>query len=392
MSEFFCTLNGNRVPTLRLCVPNAGAWFADCDLDEAVTLSGRVELKIGAATLSGTVRDGGAFVAGARVRVVGGADGWGRLVRPKAYHNDAGVKALHVATDAARETGEALGSFAPTKERLGADYVRRACPASRVLEDCAGSAPWWVGLDGKTNIGPRPTYTSAAELLEFDPRNEIAILVSDELTDVLPGAVVPDSRLGGSRTVRELELLVEAGKLRATCWTGGSAEQGAKLPELLAVIAQRATDSRLHGLWRYRVVSMAADGRVNLQAVRKAAGLPDVLPVPQRPGVAGAHAELTPGSEVLVQFVEGDPTLPIVTGFSQKGENGFSPTLLSFLDGTRPVARVGDAVQVFVSSATPIPIVGTVGVPPATTPLTGTITIATPLTGVISSGNPKVLA
>lgn len=63
MTEFFCTLNGNRVPTLRLCVPNAGAWFADCDLDEAATLSGRVELRIGSAALSGTVRSGGSFVA-----------------------------------------------------------------------------------------------------------------------------------------------------------------------------------------------------------------------------------------------------------------------------------------------------------------------------------------
>lgn len=82
------------------------------------------------------------------------------------------------------------------------------------------------------------------------------------------------------------------------------------------------------GLTRYRVVKMAGD-RAELQVVRKASGLPDVLPVAMHPGLAGTWAELAQGAEVLVTFIEGDPGLPIVTHFTPKGDGGFVPVKAS---------------------------------------------------------------
>lgn len=45
-----------------------------------------------------------------------------------------------------------------------------------------------------------------------------------------------------------------------------------------------------------------------------------------RPGVAGAHAELALGSEVLVAFIEGDPKQPAIMGFAGRGQPGHTPT------------------------------------------------------------------
>jgi hypothetical protein len=99
-------------------------------------------------------------------------------------------------------------------------------------------------------------------------------------------------------------------------------------------------------LYRYRVVRMVAN-RAELQAVRKGAGLPDTLPVSIHPGMAGLAANLTPGALVLVAFIEGDPTQPIITHFATQDEPGFLPVSLA-LDATDEVRIGKSAAQVIV--------------------------------------------
>ena len=83
------------------------------------------------------------------------------------------------------------------------------------------------------------------------------------------------------------------------------------------------------GKYRYRVVSVESDNRVKLQAVRKIAGLPNILPVKMYPGIAGCLAKLTPSSIVLVEFIEGDPALPIISSYSDSSDGGFRPANLT---------------------------------------------------------------
>jgi hypothetical protein len=109
-----------------------------------------------------------------------------------------------------------------------------------------------------------------------------------------------------------------------------------------AIVRETFPNYDFHGLYRYRVVQMAV-GRVDLQAVNKAPGLPNVLPVPIHAGMAGLSAELTPGSIVLVEFEEGDPGKPRVTHFSAKNEPGFLPVSVS-LDATGAV-RIGETAS-----------------------------------------------
>ena len=74
----------------------------------------------------------------------------------------------------------------------------------------------------------------------------------------------------------------------------------------------------------YRVVQQSGP-MVDLQAVRKAAGLPDLTRVAARPGAAGYAAQYKPGSLVLVGFVEGDPARPFIAFAGEVGASGTTP-------------------------------------------------------------------
>lgn len=347
MSDLFASVAGHRVIHLHVHIPNIGAWYADADLEEKTDLTGRVEIKIGRLTLVGTVSQvfSGSFALATKLRIVAGAGGWAKGVPAKAYHNDAvakaedgttaaGVKASTILEDAAREVGETLEIS--IQNRVGVDFVRRVGPASHVLEQVLGSgAPWRVDYDGLTRIGARPPVevVGSYELLQYDPQSHVATIALDDPTIIGIGSILR-SRLDAPATVRELELVIDGGKFRVFAWCGGDASAHSRIGRGLRAIAQQ-TQAKLFGSYRYRVVDMLED-RARLQAVRKAAGLPDILPVSLFPGMAGLWADLTPGAVVLVTFIEGDASAPILTHFEAKGGPGFLPVSL-LLDATDTV-------------------------------------------------------
>lgn len=343
----FANVDGHTILEGRLIVPNVGPWYAEVTFEGAPEVAGAVTLAIGPLVLSGVIdqRNDGVFGEQRRSRIVGGGGGWGALLPALHYHNDAGVRALSVAQDAARLAGEEIGAFAPASSTVGIDYVRQAGLASRVLEDVIGSGvPWHVDFDGLTNVGERSTSTpdvSTYEVLENDPREALATLAVDDLSSIAIGSVLTRAPLVGPVTVHEIEVVIGVDRLRVKAWygarvAGATATSGAaslsargRIAQSLRDIAQRSTDARLFGRYRYRVVQMSGD-RVELQAVAAGLGLPDVLPISMRPGVAGAHAVLTGGGIVLVEFVEGDRTLPIVSAFAGKEDVGHAPASLTF--------------------------------------------------------------
>ena len=88
---------------------------------------------------------------------------------------------------------------------------------------------------------------------------------------------------------------------------------------ILAMAREAFPRYEFMGIYRYQVFQQTGE-KLELQAVRKRPGLPDILPVEMFPGVAGAFAELQPDCTVLVQFLDGDPSLPVVTGYAPKSE------------------------------------------------------------------------
>lgn len=392
MTDVFIGIAGHRVRAIVLHVANRGPWVADVTMVDDVELAGAVELVFGPTTLRGTVvpQQAGMFALQTSVRIVGGGAGWGSQLPPKAYHSDAGVKAKVVAEDAAREAGETLGSFVVTPERLGLDYVRAHGTAAVTLEHASGGAPWWVDYDGNTNVGPRPTSqlpSKSYDLLTHNPQTRVAELALDDISALRVGSVISDERLGASLVVRDFEVSTkDNSKLRATVWCGGLDTEPGRLPGIMRAIVERIAEGSLPGVYRYRVATMLGDGRCELQAVRAAAGLPDIKPVSQWPGVPGVAARCALGAEVLVQFIDADPTQPILTHYAGEQGAGFVPTSLSIealtslvLDAvsvklggasaTQGVARLGDSVLVTLPY-TPQPAPG----PSVPFPVTGTIT------------------
>lgn len=392
-------LDGVAVKSLTLRVGSVGPWVADVHLTDAHAASGRVALTIGSATLIGTLiaQRASTFGLGFSARIVAGAGHWSAMLPSRSYHNDAGIKARLIAEDAAREAGETLGDFEPSGAVVGVDFVRVAAAASVTLEYAAGAIPWWVDYAGVTHAKVRATSVLAEgfDLLSFDPTNNVATLALDNFGAFGIGSVISDARMEAPLVVRDFELSTRDGSpLRVTAWGGGAENGEARLPGLVRRLVEHVQARRLFGLYRYRVVSVAGDRRVDLQAVRADAGLPDARAVPQWPGVAGCSAQLRLGSEVLVQFIDGDPTEPAITQYVGPGGPGFagssvelhSPSLTLGAAAGPPVARQGDTVEVMLP---PAQFVGTVGGAPAT----GVVTwIAPTASGVITSGSGKVKA
>lgn len=332
----YATIAGQPVTRARIELPATGAWWADVDCDLAPDVSGRVELVAGDLQLSGTVETARAGTFGQRrtLRLVGGAGAWSSLLAARHYHNDAGVRARAIIEDAAREAGEMVTIAADVGARsVGVDFVREAGPASRALRAAAGSAAWWVDLDGTTRVeSARPTRTATPgtyEVLEHDPRGRRVTLALDDLTAVGVGSTLTE-RLDEPVTVGEMTLFIEEGAVRASARYGAPAGQ---LAGAVAAIVRHVASERLWGRWRYRVVRRSVD-RLELQPVRRDAGLPDALPISMWPGIAGSHAAPALGAEVLVEFVEGDRAQPIVTGFAGKDGVGHVPDEQTLSVGT----------------------------------------------------------
>lgn len=391
MTETLVHVDGHRVTRLRFLRANVGAWVAQVDLEDDAELVGAVALHLGSRVLRGTVDPTATGTHGLqrRARIVAGGGGWGRVLERKGYHNDAGVKARLVAEDAARAAGEQLGAFVPVSERVGVDYVREARAASCALEDVLGGAPWWVDDEGITNAGPRPAVEldpASYQVLAYDPRERVATLAVDDPGAVPIGGILSE-HLDAPQTVRELELTVTPEELRIRAWCGGGEATPGHLAGLFRGLVERATDGKLYGKYRYRVIRMSG-ARADLQAVRKGAGLPDLAGVSMWPGTAGVHAELSPSAEVLVEFIEGRRSMPIITAFAGADGKGFVPVSLTLGGESGPeVARKGDAVEVVLP---PMVLVGTVT---GVGPVTGTVSATLPKAlGVITAGSSKVKA
>jgi hypothetical protein len=382
-------VNDARAISVRLFIPWRGTWLADVDLDpdDAKTFptSGPATLRIGdAATLVGTIdpRNSGRFASSVRVRIAGGAGGWDSApLLPRYFASDSGVSSRDVYEATANEIGEQVNDPFPIS--FGLYYTRSGGPASRVF----GDRDYYVDLAGITQVGSRPSATpdKTLEVLNFEPQAQRLELAADVV--ILPGTMITDARFDGQLVVRDVEQTFDTNGSRATAWCSSAA--ATRLAGGLAHMVREFAGVTYLRLYAYRFINDGSgSGRLNLQAVNKGPGLPDGIPIPVFPGMAGLSAKLTASQTVLVAFLEGDPKQPVVVGF-----DGNLPSEVT-IDATDKVnlggeggagaAAEGSAVAVYLPAGTAI--TGTVG----GAPLVATLTSATPLLGVVLSGSEKV--
>jgi hypothetical protein len=341
------TLSGRIVTSCTVALPAWGVWWADVEADsEDDALTGAVALDVAGLELSGTIMSGGEWQGRARYRIAGGAGRWGAQLGARSYANDLGVKRRRVLSDAAQDCGERLEAEGITGT-LGPQWARDAGPASRVLHLVAPRA-WYVGEDGTTRIGARPIvdYEGEATIVHADRSESRVVLAADDLRGLVPGVTVDGV------TAVDVVHEIRGGALRSTLW--GERGSGSRVPRAFA----RAVESvmawaRYRGVWSYRVVSQHGE-RLDLQAERASAGMPDLQLVRVRPGVPGWRASHALGSMVLVAFVDGDPSRPVVIAGDDADSPGHVPaalaadagTTIGLADAIGPVVCYGDLVTV----------------------------------------------
>lgn len=334
MTNPVLSVAGLTASAATLFVPWEGLWICDLDLPSDSVPTGRVEVRIGDLTLSGTVDDtrSGAFRSGARVRVIAGAGGWQRAATRRHFHADQGLRRSTVLLDTARAVGEQLVVDTAADAVIGLDFVRqdtseasgRPLPASAHFAR-AGAPLWWVGYDGITHVAAeRPSPASGdVQILDVEPRLRTATLGG--IAPVEVGAVLPIN--GVDHIVRELRVEVTPHHARTVAIFADVAVN--RLHDAIASIARQVASERLHGIYQYRVSDMVeARARLQRSTLGAIPGLPDVLLVPQAPGTAGLWASLQPGAQVLVQFVEGLVSRPYITHAEPYDGAGFVPVEL----------------------------------------------------------------
>lgn len=395
MTEAFATLAGKPIAALTLTAGAIGPWFADIDLEEdAPVPGGRVALACQGSTLSCTVDPDqqGTFGLQRKVRVVGGANGWGNVYAGKSYQSDNGVSARTVAQDLVKITGETLGDFMPGSAKLAANWFRPRDSAGQSLELIAGGVPWWVDYAGVTHVRARaiaPAPGGSYEVLGFDPRSGRVQLAIDDLTALQPGAVLTE-RLDTPQVIQQLTITLTGSSLRAEAVCGADVRSLNLIERTIETLVTFFLRRELSGTYRYRVVRTAADGRVDLQAVRKGGRVPDAILVPQWPGLPGVTCDLTEGSIVGVCFLDCDRNLPALSLYA--GEQDSRSVAKSVTIGGRStaaeVARKGDPIRALFP---PTVCNGTMLVGGIPTAFTGVFVSTTgQILGVIDSGSPRL--
>lgn len=328
---------------VRICIPNVGAWLVDIDVDipsDQPLPSGKQTLTIGTAQLQGTVIDQGTghFGESVRVRLLGGAAAWGTVLDKGAHwHNDApaGVLSSVVTQAVAAAIGETVNDASPIS--YGVDFERVGGePASSVLEGRA----WRVDADGITQISPWPTLAMStdASVLFYSETDRVADMAADEI--VWPGTILEDARFGPV-TVCDVDQTFSAKGSRVTAYCASSLSD--RFGDVMTAIAG-LNEPAFERVYWYRVSTQGTDGRLRLQAMTKASGIPDTLPLRVWPGIPGFSAKYKLGSEVAVYFLNGDRTQPRVFSF-----DGVAPLELTI--DAETVLKLGAAATLLVALA-----------------------------------------
>jgi hypothetical protein len=130
----------------------------------------------------------------------------------------------------------------------------------------------------------------------------------------------------------------------------------------------------------YTVVSQNSDGTVDLKPDR-----PELVPPLSGVQILYSHpgekVTVPAGVRCKVMFADRDPSKPFVLGWEASTAN-----VLTLMNGSQPVARVGDTVAILFPPV--LPIAGTVT---GVGPFVGTLTIVTQGVGVIQTGQTKIL-
>jgi hypothetical protein len=209
-------LAGHRVVEARVTVPRGGAWHADVLLDKeaALAATGLVLTLAGLKLSCAPYRTPISFQGTTRVRLIGGAGGWRKLLMPKGYKVATGVRLSLVLGDAARECGEKM--VVATDRVLGLHYARDRAPACRLLNRWV-PADWWIDIDGTTRTAPRASsaIVSPFSLSSYDGARGVAMIATEIPGDFMPGRTFRPGNMSATLTIDSVTHFLSKDALRS---------------------------------------------------------------------------------------------------------------------------------------------------------------------------------
>ena len=278
--------------------------------------------------------------------------------------------------DAAQAAGEKIN--VPNDTTIGNAYTRLHGIASDTLWEmiAQGFIPaWYIDPSGVTQAASWPSSAISTPFTVTDQRPDegLVVIATEDYASWMPGCTFTNPLLDGNYTSGGVNYVwSNDGTFRFEVLTGTTDRF---LGALQAFIQRQVAPARYYGRYEY-TISNPSSSTVDASPVDSTAGLPDLQNVPI---VADSISSYTPpdGGTCHVMFLNGLPTKPICVWTAE------APTMASLLQGTNPVARLGDQTQSFLPPT--LPLMGFVN---GTTPFAGTVTIATPISGVITQGSP----
>lgn len=257
----------------------------------------------------------GGFV---KVKVIGGTGGLRKDVEPKWYQN---ASPSLILKELLEECGEVVGDLELPADPLP-QWVRPGGPAADALHALMTRFPehnWQVSPSGKVNAGPPiwQEFQTPIPLSASDPASGVWLIPI--VPAVLPGMHVTMTRgteeFGKriTRVTHEIEAYLSAGKpssrLRTILGSGDGEDTQPTGAEAVARRALRWVDYL--ALFPCTVIRDHGDHTLDLLPEHQ--GLPEMVKVRMLQPIAGARVKLKAGSQVLLQFQQGDPARPLVT-------------------------------------------------------------------------------
>lgn len=427
------TLNGRLCSSVGVTLPRYGVWTGWVTLataDAVATTAGSATLVVAGITLVGTVKRQGERAGLRSVELEGGFGGWSRPVQATGkggglYWGNL-VDLDSIAKSIADKAGERVELGEGVNRKLGETVAARlgqvdaGALLSQVCASPAGATvvPWWVDTDGTTRLGARAGAAVTAKAVDVDDLARAYSYAEDNALPLLPGATIEGSPI--------VELRIEASgeEVREVATVAVGDEEPHTVTALLRRLILRVVGPHVSSrtLYRYVVRKVYGDGRLLAAPVRSLLA-PELDGLRIWPGIAGGRCKPKEGSEILVQFADGDPvaSAACVVGFSPADAGTLAiPDKVEldgdevvFANGTRAVARVNDTVGagswsfapqvappvLFVTYTPPsgAPIVWTIaaiaGVNPVSFTVNGaTLPVSGSISGVITSGRTEVKA
>ena len=299
------TFASTPVSRLSLSIPYTGLWTAGVTMTTDATLPKTATLQHGNLSLTGSVYRQATRWGQTQALLVGGFGGWSGMLAKRGYSLPFGVLLSTVLGDAALELGEQVAVAADTA--VGAYYTRPAMTGGELLRQAAGTA-WYVDpASGVVQVGPRtsPAIQSRFDALEWDAASGVVTVATDDAASWQPGATFANT-LVQQQTISSVRHYVKengAARMRVMVGSGDRI-----LDATRALIKQETPTIAFDGVYKYTVTAATPFG---LDVTPTSGNIPAIQRVP-----AGNVGPLTlatlVGSNVLVQFENGDPSKPFV--------------------------------------------------------------------------------